>query len=171
MPDQGLLKRSPTLTIEEFSKHWLENHAPKVAPFFLYCKVESYAQVIFPFRFSPMSFLFDCCEKSIHAPITSTDPSIDISAYSGAAEVTISPELLGMLSGTSEAPAWVGKYYKEVVLVDEVRFLESLATEHLLQVPGGTVTGERKTIIENGKAVIEIPEEVMEVWKRCEREG
>lgn len=76
-----------------------------------------------------------------------------------------------MLSGTSEAPAWVGKYYKEVVLVDEVRFLESLATEHLLQVPGGTVTGERKPIIEGGKAVIEIPEEVMEVWKRYEREG
>ncbi|KAH8646982.1 hypothetical protein BGZ60DRAFT_391607 [Tricladium varicosporioides] len=168
MADQGLLKRSPTLTIEEFSKHWLEKHAPKVVPFFLYCKVESYVQVRRPVSRNVQTRLM---LPKVHAPITSRDPSVDISGYSGAAEVTLSPELLAMLSGTSEAPAWVVKYYKEVVLADEVRFLESLAMEHVLQVPGGTVEGDRKTIIQDGKAVIDIPETDMDVWKRYERES
>ena len=68
-------------------------------------------------------------------------------------------------------PQWKKDYYAEVILKDERRLLESLATEHLVQVGEGTVKGERKVVIEDGKSLIEVEESVWEVWRGFEKRG
>ncbi len=66
---------------------------------------------------------------------------------------------------------WKKKYYEEVILVDERRFLVSEALEHIRRVPPMTVRGERKAVIEGGVCLIEVKEEVWRVWRQYEETG
>ena len=68
-------------------------------------------------------------------------------------------------------PEWLNDYYKEVVMVDEKRFLDRDADVWFKRVEPGTVEGERKVILEGGKSLIEIPDEFMRVWKSYEQRG
>ena len=56
-----------------------------------------------------------------------------------------------------QEPAWKKAYYEEVILVDELRFLASSALSHYKMAAPGTALGEKKVVIQDGKAVIEIP--------------
>jgi hypothetical protein len=60
-------------------------------------------------------------------------------------------------------------YYREVILQDELRFLVSEAGTHYLRVEPGTIEGEKRVIIKNGKSEVEVPEEVMKVWREYEK--
>jgi hypothetical protein len=62
-------------------------------------------------------------------------------------------------------------YYKEVVIVDEKRFWDREAAEWFKRVEPGTVEGDRRVIIEGGKSLIEVPEEVMGIWREFEKRG
>jgi hypothetical protein len=42
---QGLLKRNPALSRNQFCEHYFKNHAALVVPLFLGCGVRDYAQV------------------------------------------------------------------------------------------------------------------------------
>lgn len=77
-------------------------------------------------------------------------------------------ELLDM---PTPMPKWKDDYYKEIILSDERRFLVSEALEHILRVDPGTVTGEKKVIIENGKCLVEVKEEIWKVWREYEIRG
>jgi hypothetical protein len=130
---QALIKRHPSMTKEQFSTHWYEKHAPKVIPYFLASGVEYYAQIHNP----------------VLAQGASAAEDLDISEWDGAAELNfaeVKPE-------SSEAGK---KYFREVILVDERRFLVSEALKHVRRVDAGTVVGERKVIIDGGKVVCEL---------------
>ena len=68
-------------------------------------------------------------------------------------------------------PKWKEDYYREVILPDEKRFLVSAALEHIFQVGPGTMRGDRRVVIQEGKAVVEVGEEVWRVWREYERRG
>lgn len=126
---QALLKRNPSTTKQDFSAHWFEKHAAIVLPYFLANGVDYYAQV--------------------HNPILTTSNSpegLNISEWDGAAE-------LRFKDLKPEGPEGGNKYFQEMVLRDERRFLISEALEHYKMVDGGTVTGDRKVIVEDGKVV------------------
>lgn len=69
----------------------------------------------------------------------------------------------------STLPKWKADYYREVILVDEKRFLMSAALEHIVRVKPGTAGGERKVVIREAKALVEVGEEVWGVWREYER--
>jgi hypothetical protein len=148
--NQGLLKRNPSLTPEQFSGSWYNRHAHLVVPFFLHFGITYYAQV--------------------HAPLSTSSPDLDMSSFSGAAELR-SEDVLKIFAPDPPMPKWVQDYYVEVILVDEKRLLESLATEHIVQVDEGTVLGERKIIIQDGKSVVEVEESVWDTWRMYEKKG
>jgi hypothetical protein len=62
--------------------------------------------------------------------------------------------------------AWRNAYYQEVILPDERRFLVSEALNHFKIVEG--VTGKKIAIIKDGKAMVDIPEDIMAVWRTYE---
>jgi len=70
---------------------------------------------------------------------------------------------------TLEEEAWRTDYYLEVILEDEKRFLVSEALNHLKFVDG--VTGTKRVIIQDGKAVVDIPESFWETWRTYEARG
>jgi hypothetical protein len=145
--NQGLLKRNPSLTPQEFSESWYSRHAQLVVPFFLHSGVTYYAQV--------------------HGPLTTSSSDLDLTPFSGAAEMR-SEDVLKIFAPDTPMPRWKKEYYEEVILRDEKRLLVSLATEHLVQVGEGTVSGERRMIIQDGKSVIQVEEGVWEVWRGYE---
>ncbi|KAE9363626.1 hypothetical protein N431DRAFT_431827 [Stipitochalara longipes BDJ] len=145
--NQGLLKRNTSLTPKAFSDSWYRRHAQLVVPFFIHSGVTYYAQV--------------------HGPLTTTSTELDLTPFSGAAEMR-SEDVLKIFAPDSPMPQWKKDYYEEVILQDEKRLLESLATEHLVQVGEGTVSGERRMVIQGGKSVIEVEESIWEVWRRYE---
>ncbi|KAE9373326.1 hypothetical protein N431DRAFT_482390 [Stipitochalara longipes BDJ] len=149
--DQGLLKRNPSMTPEQFSTHWLTKHAPLIVPFFLDLGVQHYEQM--------------------HGPLTTTSTTFTslISTFDGAAGMP-SPSDLANFPPPSLAK-WKLAYYREVILVDERRFLASEALEHIHRVPPMTVDGERKIVIRDGKCLIDVPESVWEVWREYEARG
>lgn len=57
--NQGLMKRNPNLTLEQFSESWYEEHSAILVPYLLHSGVTYYAQVCHPpiFFFSPYSSL------------------------------------------------------------------------------------------------------------------
>jgi len=146
--DQGLLKRNPALTPEEFYHHWLNKHAPLVVPFFLHSGIRHYEQ--------------------IHGPLDISKPAsaleIDLSYYDGAAAMPPQP----VLDNPPPTPKWKEDYYKEVILPDERRFLFSEALDHIFRVDPGTVKGDRKVVIDEGKCLIEVGDEVWRVWREYE---
>jgi hypothetical protein len=152
--DQGLLKRHPSMTQAQFSHDWFTKHAPLVVPFFLHSGITHYEQLHGPLLPSP-----------------TTPPTLVplIANYAGAAGLT-SPTILSTFPPAS-FPAWKLAYYREIILVDERRFLESEALEHVYRVPPQTVMGERRVVIEDGKCLIEVSEEVWEVWRGYESRG
>ena len=164
--DQGLLKRNPTMTQKEFSNHWLTKHAPLVVPFFLHSGITHYEQVC---NASPPDSLrhLTVVLLQIHGPLSTSNPTLDVSAWDGAAAMP-AQELLDM---PAPMPKWKDDYYKEIILSDERRFLVSEALEHILRVDPGTVTGEKKVIIENGKCLVEVKEEIWKVWREYEIRG
>lgn len=62
-------------------------------------------------------------------------------------------------------------YYRDVVLADERRFLVSEARMHMKVVEPGQVRGERKVVIQDGKCVIDVAEDVWRVWREYEGRG
>ncbi|TGO13517.1 hypothetical protein BTUL_0068g00260 [Botrytis tulipae] len=48
----ALLKRNPTISKEDFSNHWVTEHAQVVLPYFLDAGVESYVQIHGPLSMS-----------------------------------------------------------------------------------------------------------------------
>lgn len=54
---------------------------------------------------------------------------------------------------------------------DERRFLVSEAMKHVKSVEEGTVLGERKPLIENGKVLVDVAKDVWKVWNEYERRG
>lgn len=68
-------------------------------------------------------------------------------------------------------PKWVQAYYDEVVKVDERRFLVSEALEHIVRMPPRTVQGTVRVVIQEGKALVEVPEGVWAVWREYEGRG
>lgn len=73
-----------------------------------------------------------------------------------------------MPSPKTMAKAFKDPYYLNVILPDERRFLVSEAKLHVKVVPLGVVAGERKVIIEGGKAVIG-DQEVEEALSEAEK--
>lgn len=72
-----------------------------------------------------------------------------------------------MISDDKIMAAFTDPYYINVILPDERRFLVSEAKEHLLSVASGTIEGDRRIIIENGKALIGCANE-MAIWQEWE---
>jgi hypothetical protein len=73
---------------------------------------------------------------------------LDIGEWDGAAEMkALYPEKM--------AAAFKDPYYLNVILPDEQRFLISEAMEHMKIVPLGTISGDRKLIIDDRKAIID----------------
>lgn len=68
-------------------------------------------------------------------------------------------------------PKWKEDYYQEIILPDERRFLVNEALDHIVRVPPGTVKGERKVVIGEGKCLIEVSEEIWGVWREYEGRG
>lgn len=68
-------------------------------------------------------------------------------------------------------PEWVQAYYDEVVKKDERRFLVSEALEHIVRVGPRTVSGEVRVVIQEGRALVEVSEEVWGVWRGYEERG
>ena len=56
-------------------------------------------------------------------------------------------------------------------MMDEKRFLDRENEEWFRRVEPGTVEGERRVIIEGGKSLIEISEDIMKVWREYEKRG
>jgi hypothetical protein len=103
----------------------------------------------------------------MHGPLTSSDPTLDMSSWDGAAG-TVRPQVSVAPQPT---PKWVEDYYNEVVLQDERRFLVSEARLHIKLVEPGTVRGERRVVIQEGKCVIAIGDEVWKAWREYEARG
>jgi len=55
--------------------------------------------------------------------------------------------------------------------VDERKFLDRSSPEWFKRVDPGTVEGDRKVIIQDGKSLIEVPREVMAIWRKYEKRG
>ncbi|RDW58388.1 hypothetical protein BP5796_12318 [Coleophoma crateriformis] len=144
---QGLLKRNPQMTRQQFSDHWYTKHAALVVPLFLDSGISNYSQ--------------------LHNPVA-VNPALDVSEYDGVASVPSDEALAEMArpkkDGEGDAP-WRDQYYREVVLPDERRFLESEALNHIKIVDGGSVVGDTKVVIEDGKVLIDVPDEVWKAWQ------
>jgi hypothetical protein len=65
-------------------------------------------------------------------------------------------------------PKWKEDYYREVILPDERGFLVCEALEHIFKVVPGSVKRERKMIIEEGKCLVEVEEDIWRVWRGYE---
>jgi hypothetical protein len=146
---QALIKRNPSMTKEQFSTHWFENHASIVIPYFLSVGVEYYAQIHNP----------------VLLPDASTSPEnqdLDISDWDGAAELKFADVKPERPHAEVEAST---KYWKEVIVEDEKRFLVSPALDHVRRIAANTVDGERRVIIEDGKVVPGLNFDAnLEVW-------
>ena len=140
--NQGLLKRNPSLTPQEFSESWYSRHAQLVVPFFLHSGVNHYEQVCLPL---PPPHDKSHTHPQIHGPLHPISSTASasllalITSYDGAAGMP-AQEILDM---PSQLPAWKQAYYDEVIKVDERRFLVSEALDHIHRVPPQSVKGER----------------------------
>ena len=76
-----------------------------------------------------------------------------------------------MLDNPPPMPKWKQAYYDEIIKVDERRFLISEALDHIYRVDPGTVKGDRKVVIEEGKSLVEVSEEIWKVWREYEARG
>ena len=68
-----------------------------------------------------------------------------------------------------EEAAWQKAYYEEVLLPDEKRIFVSAALEHMKIVEGAT--GMIIVVVQDGKGVIDLPDEIMNVWKEYVARG
>lgn len=66
---------------------------------------------------------------------------------------------------------WVQAYYDEVIKVDERRFLVSEALDHIVRMPPRTVKGVVKVVIQEGKSLVKVDEEIWRVWREYEARG
>lgn len=64
-------------------------------------------------------------------------------------------------------PKCEGRYYEEVILPDERRFLLDEATKHMEVVDAGSVVGDRVEFIVDRKPVVEF-EEWQRLWEKME---
>jgi hypothetical protein len=58
-------------------------------------------------------------------------------------------------------------YFVDIILADEKNFLISPAYSHAKMLADGTVQGDRKVMIEDGKAVVDY-EDGLKAWKEWE---
>ncbi|KUJ07810.1 uncharacterized protein LY89DRAFT_600948 [Mollisia scopiformis] len=162
--NQSLIARHPSLTQEEFCEYWYTKHAPLVVPMFLYSGTQHYEQALLETDLS----------LQIHGPLTYTTPSassdleIQLHHFSGAAAIL---RRQPSSDNPSPTPKWVQDYYTEVVVIDERKFLVSEAANHYVRVPPETVNGDKKVIIQDGKCLIEVGDEVWKVWREYEARG
>jgi hypothetical protein len=90
--------------------------------------------------------------------------TLDISSWAGAAEKPPN-------DSSSPEPQWLEGYYREIVMIEEKKFLDWEVAEWFKRVDPETVEGDRRVIIEGGKSLLEIPEEAMRVWREYEKRG
>jgi len=155
------LFRNPSLTHAEFCKHWLENHAALVTPYFLKGgSIIEYTQIHLP---EPRD------------RVGSIDAKEKLRPFDG----------VGFLKRKTEPHqgTTIQGYYDNVILPDERRFLhEESGSSPVEKVPPTVeilplgiakwrelaleVGGVEYTIIQNGKLVITFPEGAFEVWRR-----
>jgi hypothetical protein len=104
----------------------------------------------------------------MHGPLTTTSPILSalVSTHDGVAGMPAQSDLDAFPPPI--LAKWKLAYYREVILVDERRFLVSEALEHIHRVPPMTVDGVRKVVIHDGKCLIDVPENVWEVWRGYE---
>ncbi|KAH7330470.1 hypothetical protein BKA65DRAFT_404485 [Rhexocercosporidium sp. MPI-PUGE-AT-0058] len=173
------------MTREEFSSHWYNKHAPLVIPMFLHLGVQHYQQVPSPYslpaplcpppplhplplHLTKLKHRLSAHPPQIHGPFTTTSPDLNLHSFDGVAGLP-SQEILA--ASSSAMPKWVQAYYDEVVKVDERRFLVSEALDHIVRVPPRTVEGVVRVVIQEGKALVEVPEGVWRVWREYEVRG
>jgi hypothetical protein len=84
-------------------------------------------------------------------------PDLNPDEWDGALEVQLESE--------EKILEWINHpYMADVIQVDELEFLVSLAADHSRAVPVGTITGDRNVLIENGKPLINYDAGV-KAWK------
>lgn len=107
----------------------------------------------------------------MHGPLTTTSLALSalVSTYDGVAGMPSQSDLDAFPPPT--LAKWKLAYYREVILVDERRFLVSEAMEHIHRVPPMTVEGVRKVVIHDGKCLIDAPDNVWEVWRLYDEWG
>jgi hypothetical protein len=107
----------------------------------------------------------------MHGPLTTTSPALSalVSTYDGVAGMPPQSDLDAFPPPT--LAKWKLDYYRQVILADERHFLVSEALEHIHRVPPMTVDGTRKVVIHDGKCLIDVPENVWEVWRLYEEWG
>jgi hypothetical protein len=177
---QNLLKRHPDLTPSQFSERW-QRHGLLVAPWALKYGITYYAQVCRCACFqvaipttlcaratSPVvgthhSFLIQI--HDIHLQSTSAEIDFDINEWDGASEMIFTASAETRAEWSENDPCYLG-YYENVILPDERQFLVSEAMSHVKRVDPDTVCGQKVVLIENGKAVVDIPDDVLQVWRQ-----
>ena len=104
--------------------------------------------------------------RQVHSPILQSslpDSSFNMEEWDGAAEIFSSASPEQMAEWREKDPCYMG-YYQNVILADERRFLVSEALQHVKRVDPDTVTGKRVIIIQDGKALVDVGDDVMKVW-------
>jgi hypothetical protein len=130
----SLLKRHPSLTREQFSDYWLNNHAATAIPWALASGCVYYAQIHNP---------------RLTAAATASPPAdLDITEWDGAAELVFQPP------PDFQESVKAKDFFRRVVVPDEKKFLIDEARKHAKFVGAGTVEGQRIVLVENGKIVV-----------------
>ncbi|THV54059.1 hypothetical protein BGAL_0035g00220 [Botrytis galanthina] len=119
----ALLKRNPAMSREEFSNHWVTEHAQVVLPYFLDAGVESYVQI-----HGPLSISSSASPDSNHNnPITVLQKEIEAGEWDGCFELIGPPDT----SNVALELAWKAAYYHDIIIPDELKLLVSEASEHV----------------------------------------
>ncbi|ATZ51321.1 hypothetical protein BCIN_06g07320 [Botrytis cinerea B05.10] len=170
-PLHALLKRNPAMTKAEFSTYWLQNHAQIVLPYFLGARVERYVQIHGPLSLSlsPPACASTSPDSNPNTPISLLQAEIEAGEWDGCAELIRSPNTSADTPEATPELSWKSAYYQDIIVADERRFLISEALDHVKIVETGLITGERKVIIENGKSMIDIDRDVLDVWEEYKR--
>nr|OQO22913.1 hypothetical protein B0A51_11087 [Rachicladosporium sp. CCFEE 5018] len=138
---QGLLKRRAGMSHEAFKQYYVDHHGPVALPWCFAMGVKYYAQIHKPLRWA---------NDAVREKYSQT---IDLEQWDAVAEMLFP---IDFDFGEWFASSTVGKrYFQDVILPDERRFLLSNAMEHLQGVDAGSVVGDRIVLIADGKAAVE----------------
>lgn len=168
---QYLLKRKAGMPKEEFKKYYIEHHGPLALPYFLGMGgLLYYAQVCAPRTRSTLDNTDVMQYHNIRwasPEAQSKYPDIDLTEWDAVAESAWESKPQDAGSGVGGE---VQKYYDNVLLPDERRFLFSEALKHYKELAPGSVTGERTVLVEDGKVLVEY-EFAKEAWEKCMASG
>ena len=150
----GLLKRSPTVSRDEFQAGWLD-HAAKGLPWALDKGAQSYVQI---YHVRPSAFARANPDVLAAAGLTLDE----LASFDGAAELVFDPP------GGRRSPL-LDKFYEAWVAPDETRFLPESTQKLMVWVDRRLVDGERHVLVEGGKPTFELRRETWDSF--VAREG